>query len=184
MERVDLWISNNYNKGTKQFWKAILGNYVPFNDITLAYNDYGKPRLSGEPSIYFNVSHTSNVAVVGVSSSLELGVDIEPINRKITNTSLIINQFFHRKERLVLEQSRNYDRDFICLWVIKEAFVKMKGLGIVYGLNNFIVNIKEESIFDINDQKYYGYNMIEVNNEFICCIVPKFLNIRVFNFFV
>ena len=83
---------------------------------------------------------------------------------------------------VVFQQSKSPERDFIYLWVIQEAFSKMKGLGIDYGLVNFIVDTNKENIFDIKEQRYYGYNLIELNNSFVCCVVPRFDIVRLFNF--
>lgn len=184
MSQIDVWISSNYNKEkeTNKFWKMVLRNYVSSGELFLEYNAYGKPTFQNNRKPYFNVSHTYGIAVVGVSSNAELGVDLESTTRKITNIQRIVDKFFHVDEKLKLEQSPTPERDFIYLWVIKEAFGKMKGLGIGYGLNNFIVNTNKENIFDMKDQKYYGYNLIELENNFVCCIVPKFDAIQFFNF--
>ncbi len=184
MSQIDVWISSNYTEAKKsnKFWQVALRNYAPSEKLSLEYNAYGKPTLKNNQKPYFNVSHTDGVAVLGVSANAELGVDLESITRKTTNIQRIIDKFFHRDEKLALESSQSHERDFIYLWTIKEAFSKMKGLGIGYGLGNFIVDTNKENIFDIKEQKYYGYNLIELNNNFVCCIVPKFDTIQFFNF--
>lgn len=184
MSKIDLWINSNYDKEkeAKKFWKVVLNNYVQPSKINLEYNEYGKPGLQSIKELNFNVSHASGVAVVGISRDSELGIDLELITRSIVNISRIIDKFFHKGEKLALEKSQNYERDFIYLWVIKEAFCKMKGVGIGYGLNDFIVDTSVEIIFDINEQKYYGYSMLDLGNNFVCCVVPRFDKIQLFSF--
>lgn len=184
MSQIDVWISSNYTKEKEinKFWKVALRNYVSPNEFLLEYNTYGKPTFKNKRKPYFSVSHTDGIAVLGVSSDGEIGVDLESVARKITNMHRIIDKFFHVDEKLKLEQSQTLERDFMNLWVIKEAFAKMKGLGVVYGLNNFIVNVDKENIFDIREQKLYEYNLIELHNNFVCCIVPKFDTIQFFSF--
>ncbi|MBP9742038.1 MAG: 4'-phosphopantetheinyl transferase superfamily protein [Burkholderiales bacterium] len=184
MAKVDLWINSNYDKEKEgeKFWRVVLNNYVQLSEISLEYNEYGKPKLQSMKELHFNVSHTSGVAVVGLSHDSELGIDVESTTRTVVNIRGIIDKFFHNDEKLALEKSQNYEQDFIYLWVIKEAFCKMKASGIGYGLNNFIVDTSAESIFDINEQKYHGYNLINLSNNFVCCVVPKFNKIKFFNF--
>ncbi len=79
-------------------------------------NKYGKPYLSLDKNLHFNVSHTSAIAVVVVSLDCEIGVDVELTNRQAINNELITNKFFHRQEKENLERSNNYSLDFIHLW--------------------------------------------------------------------
>ena len=66
------------------------------------------------------------------------------------------------------------------MWVIKEAFVKMKGTGISYGFNMFHVDIRQSRIIDCNGT--YSYNIIDIESIAICVLVPHFkkVNIRYF----
>lgn len=184
MAHVDLWVNKTYDKYKKEthYWQAVLSNYKIHSELLFEKNKYGKPYLSKGKNLYFNVSHTDTIAVVGVSLACEIGVDVESTNRQLINKELIANKFFHKQEKEDLEKSNNYELDFIYLWAIKEAFLKMKGIGIGYGLNNIIVNLIEENVFDIKEQKYYQYDLIIFNDNYVCCIVPKFNDIRFFIF--
>lgn len=92
----------------------------------ISENEYGKPELSGE-NVYFNISH-SNGAVVCAVSDKPVGVDIEYIKEMRPG---IINRCFTDNEKKAILSSR----DFYRLWTLKEAYVKMLGLGISHTLS-------------------------------------------------
>ena len=73
-----------------------------------------------------------------------------------------------------LNLSNNIFSDFIQLWTIKEAYVKMNGLGIRYGLDTFYVDMNKKIIFDMKTSNYNNYSLLNINNKYTCCIVPKF----------
>ena len=182
MKSMDLWVNMQYKNDefSQDAWLPIIKHYVRDDNILVKYNNYGKPRLANIPNIFFNVAHSLSCLVVGVSNCCEIGIDIDIDDRRIVNAKQIASRFFHIDEINFLTGSINFERNFIYIWLIKEAFVKMKGVGITYGLSNFIVNLVDESIFDIKEQEYFRYNLIKLNNNFVCCVVPKFSNVQVF----
>jgi phosphopantetheinyl transferase len=118
--------------------------------------------------------------VVAITTECEIGIDLELKKRNIINPLLIANRFFHKLEAKELNNSEDLLGTFMQIWVIKEAFVKMKGKGISYGFNVFHVDIKRSMILDYNEA--YSYNIIEIESLAICALVPHFnkINIRYF----
>lgn len=74
-------------------------------------------------NVYFNISHSDNLVILGICKNREIGVDIETIT--IKNDDLI--------DYVCNEEERKYVTDetkFMEVWTSKESLVKCKGTGI------------------------------------------------------
>jgi phosphopantetheinyl transferase len=83
----------------------------------------------GFPKIHYSVSHIDQLAVVAVSTTLNVGIDVESIDQDVTDD--VMAEFCHLDERRSL-RGLSYPqkvREFIRLWTLKEAYSKMVGLG-------------------------------------------------------
>jgi phosphopantetheinyl transferase len=91
----------------------------------------GKPRISSSlPDVNFSVSHTDAVTVVAVSSSLNLGIDVELVDQELTGN--VMAGSCNPKELTAAFQSLpqpQRTREFIRLWTQKEAYTKLLGCG-------------------------------------------------------
>ena len=177
MANADLWIIKAGGLDSKSIYTQVLNNYVACAAGDFAYNAYGKPFLKAEPQIFFNVSHNSELMVVAVTSAGELGIDVELKRRKIINPRLIAAKFFHEFEITELNNSADLLATFMQLWVIKEAFVKMHGRGIAYGLKRFYVARHRATIVAVDGR--YSYNLLEIEAGVICAVVPYFEQITI-----
>lgn len=82
----------------------------------------GKPYFPDYPDLHFSVSHAEDMAIT-VFSDKNVGIDCEPIERKISDD--VLKRFFLPKE------AEDY-KDFpLKLWVIKESISKLSGNGIL-----------------------------------------------------
>ena len=81
------------------------------------------------PDINFSVSHVDALTVVAVSSSLNLGIDVETIDQHLNGS--VVAGFCHAKEHSVLEGLPHHQkvREFVRFWTQKEAYTKLIGLG-------------------------------------------------------
>ena len=92
----------------------------------------------------FNVSHSGDWIVIGVSNNGGIGVDIEeirPINMNIAKDCFTDKEivFLNRYEKKKLE-------NFYKLWTLKESFVKAIGQGLSCPLKNFYFEFKGNKI--------------------------------------
>jgi phosphopantetheinyl transferase len=91
---------------------------------------HGKPRVGDNlPDLSFSVSHVDEIAIVAVSSSLQVGIDVEAIDQELN--SGLIEDFCHSKEKPALSglPTNQKTREFLRLWTQKEAYTKLVGLG-------------------------------------------------------
>ena len=79
----------------------------------------------------FNLSHSSNLALIAVCWGRELGVDLEHV-RRITEAERIVASFFTPAElaEFAAFPPDIKDRAFVRGWTRKEAFLKGLGVGI------------------------------------------------------
>lgn len=115
---------------------AITGIDDPLFDM----DDNGKPYLKNYTDFHFNLSHSENYVACAVSDS-PVGVDIEYINDIDLN---VARQFFFGSEYEYIMNNNNHNKSFFKLWVLKESYMKMTGLGFRLALDEFSVEIGDE----------------------------------------
>lgn len=92
--------------------------------------EFGKPYLSGYTACSFNHSHSQHhYALALCKDVVELGVDIEDLNRKVRFESLA-EHAFHPNELQRWRDHNNCPEYWFRVWTTKEAVLKACGLGI------------------------------------------------------
>jgi 4'-phosphopantetheinyl transferase len=103
----------------------------------------GKPQLAplrGRSPIEFNLSHSDPLALVAVSTSGAVGVDVERL-RPIPDALDIARQNFAAVEWAAVAGAALPDRGdaFLRYWVRKEAYLKARGIGLARGMDWFAI---------------------------------------------
>jgi 4'-phosphopantetheinyl transferase len=140
--------------------RIILGRYLnsPPEKIKFEYHAHGKPSLPDRLlplEIRFNLSHSEDMALLAVTQNREVGIDIESLRRNLDAGNLA-NQFFSPAERAELEALPS-DRklaSFFSGWTRKEAYLKARGEGMTYPLDQFTVSMdcdKPAELLDVKD---------------------------------
>lgn len=98
--------------------------------IELMYGLWGKPCLSQEKSLHFNVSHSGDYALYAVTLDYKIGVDLEYIDKNLELGDMALSVF----SPLELTHWQNLEAEervdlFFKYWVCKEAFLKASGKG-------------------------------------------------------
>jgi 4'-phosphopantetheinyl transferase len=120
--------------------RLLLGRYLMTapDAVAIVTGAYGRPTLAGASDLEFNLSHSGDAALVGVSLYAPLGVDLELV-RDVPDLLAIAERYFapsEMKEFLRLAPERRRD-GFYVTWTRKEAFVKGLGLGLSFPLDSF-----------------------------------------------
>jgi 4'-phosphopantetheinyl transferase len=125
--------------------RRLLGGYLatPPGAVRFAYGEREKPRLAEQgagPPLQFNLSNSSELALVAVTAGPEVGIDLEAV-RPMEDALAIAERFFSAAEREVLRRVPPGERDlaFFRCWTRKEAYLKAVGDGLALGLDRFDV---------------------------------------------
>lgn len=121
--------------------RTVLAGYLDCDPASLQFdrNEFGKPRLAGEPcSLQFNISLTEGLVLCAVSSNAELGADVEFHGHERSMLD-VADQYFSPLEiaelkRLPSVQQRQ--QGFFRYWTLKESLIKARGEGMSFPLDS------------------------------------------------
>lgn len=100
-------------------------------------NEHGKPYLK-DSQIYFNLSHSGNIAVCALSSQ-EVGVDVQQV--KSVGEGVIKRVCTKEEYAFVTQDTHEIEQRFCRLWAIKESVIKCLGKGLSLSPSRISVNL-------------------------------------------
>jgi 4'-phosphopantetheinyl transferase len=146
--------------GSHKALRGILATYLGAPPATLVFGQgvHGKPFLLAPAqarTLRYSLSHSGDLALVAATRGREVGVDLER-TRPIKDFSGLVDRFFSPAERHALERVPPDDRQraFLAAWVLKEAYLKASGEGLMRSLDAFDVTIAEEEprLLEVRDR--------------------------------
>lgn len=109
------------------------GTGMAEDGVRIDYGEQGRPFLANSPGILdFNVSHCQNAAVIALSASITVGIDIERDEDGERICAKVASIVLTGGERAALarEVPARRGRAFLAYWIAKEAFMKLIGTGL------------------------------------------------------
>lgn len=132
--------------------RQLLGNYLQISPSKLKfdYGDRGKPRLSNlehSTPLQFNVSHSQEYALYGLTYHDPIGVDLEYI-RKMPDAVKIAQRFFSSREYELIKSTVGKEQQilFFTLWTAKEAYLKAIGTGLAGDLSSIGLEVSPSGL--------------------------------------
>jgi len=120
--------------------RAILSRYLNIDPSQLRFDctAHGKPALAAgfsEAALSFNLSHSDELALYAIARSREIGIDLERIRYDRANVQ-IAQRFFSPREIMSLRglPASRRSETFFQLWTRKEAYLKARGEGLSFPL--------------------------------------------------
>lgn len=127
--------------------RSLIGKYLKINpaEITFRYNEFGKPGISNNNHLHFNISHSQNLALFAFTNNFNVGVDVEYVNPNIEAKDIAKN-FFSANEiiKLLALPEKQQALGFFNCWTRKESFIKAVGEGLSFPLNKFEVSLEPD----------------------------------------
>jgi len=138
-ERADRFVFDVHRRryiAGRGFLRMILARYVlkSPSELVFSYSPRGKPELvsnSSSEQLYFNVSHSHDLALYAVARNRCVGVDVERIE-STSNVEQLAERYFFPKEFDVIRSMapERKNEAFFKGWTVKEAYVKATGEGL------------------------------------------------------
>lgn len=120
------------------------------------YGEHGKPRIVGHADIHFNLSHCREAALCVVSDR-PVGVDVESIR---SFKESLVNYTMSDAEITRIHAAERPEVEFIRLWTMKEAVLKLAGTGITNDLKTVLTGRQQQIETTVNLEKNYVYSII------------------------
>ena len=140
---------------TRALVRSVLSRYslVEPKEWRFSKTSYGRPYVVGPgqaaiEKLTFNISHTKDLIVMGVSNGVDIGVDAENTERGLMLG--IADRVFSHTETAAMEAlppGLRHER-FFALWTLKESYVKAHGMGLQLPLKH--INFAIDSSPDIH----------------------------------
>ncbi|MBP0020247.1 MAG: 4'-phosphopantetheinyl transferase superfamily protein [Cyanobacteria bacterium SBLK] len=157
--------------------RLLLGHYLQQDPQSLqfAYSAKGKPFLKDE-AVQFNLSHSGDLIVLGMSRDRAIGVDVEQIH-PLPDALKLARRFFCEAEweKIRTLPSNLTSRAFFTAWTRKEAFLKATGDGIA-GLKDVEVSLLPDEpiqIYRIAGKIAKGWQLqsLDLGEEYVGAMV-------------
>jgi 4'-phosphopantetheinyl transferase len=144
---------------TRALVRTVLSRYVA-SDIapgqwTFVTNDFGRPEIGnqhpGAGKISFNLSHTKDVILLGITCGQALGVDVENLRNRQSLLD-IAQRFFApcEVEALSALPAGQQQQRFFEYWTLKESYIKARGMGLAIALDQFGFRFPQDRFIDLS----------------------------------
>ena len=145
--------------GAELLLSSLLGMLFPDMSLPpkIGVDTNGKPFLSDYPQIYFNLSHSDQIAAC-VISDCPVGIDIEHI---ATPNFEIAKRFFTENEQNFITTASDKTKAFYDIWTRKEALLKCTGRG--------LGAVSSTDVLDASGYKFRYTNL----DDFMICVCIK-----------
>lgn len=164
-------------------------------EINLSYTKGGKPYLL-DSHVNFNITHSERVFAVAIALGVQIGIDIERMDRELDVVKML-PLLFSPAEQTLIENCEPFHRKrlFIDYWTKKEALLKAIGTGLSQPMNELnvatknsfttassvIVNMKDTH-WKLESQSVFENYRLSVAFEHNKVLSEKVVNLEYLNF--
>jgi 4'-phosphopantetheinyl transferase len=114
---------------------------LPAADWRFAIGPHGKPRIDpalGRDELSFNLSHTRGLVACAITTSAEIGIDVELMEQRRAGLDIAAHYFSAAEVKLLHAMPPAQQmQTFFRLWTLKEALIKTTGEGLQRALDSF-----------------------------------------------
>jgi 4'-phosphopantetheinyl transferase len=128
---------------TRALVRTVLSRYraVRPEDWGFSAGPRGRPHISApqlEPALEFNIAHSADLVMLGVTSGAALGVDVESVATRDVDIEGLDRYFAAEESAALLAlPAAERRRRFFELWTLKESYIKARGMGLAIALDAF-----------------------------------------------
>lgn len=136
--------------------RITLSRYAPVapSDWRFSEGEHGKPEILNNlegPALRFNLSHNTELVACLVTQEIDCGVDVEQVAR-VKDLEAVARRVFSHVELDDLLGRAGADREgrFTDFWVLKEAYIKARGMGFQLPLQDIQFRISDDNSVTLN----------------------------------
>lgn len=128
---------------TRALVRTVLSRYAAVRPGEWAFSAgaHGRPAIAGPacaPALEFNISHSADLVMLGVTAGRTLGLDVESFEARDADIAGLDRYFAAEESASLLSlQPRERRRRFFELWTLKESYIKARGMGLAIPLDAF-----------------------------------------------
>lgn len=165
--------------------RHVLSGYTGLTPAALLFSRsaHGRPEIDNSEmsGIRFNLTHTHGLAACIVTRNHDCGIDAEKLVSRHNMTG-IAQRMFSANECLQLEPLRGaaLSEAFFSRWVLREAFVKAKGIGISYPTRKLYFDIGDDQTIRVSfdpdleeDDSEWQFRLLRPTGEHITAIALR-----------
>ena len=142
---------------------------------------FGKPAVDpalGCSWLHFNLSHTRGMAACVVMRDVEVGVDVEALDRR-RDVQGIADRFFVAEEVRLIELAEEKHAAFLRLWTMKESVMKATGQGFDLALNAFAVTLDPPGVwFQEGERGGWSFHQQGVGPRHVVAVAARAAEVR------
>jgi 4'-phosphopantetheinyl transferase len=141
---------------TRAMVRYVLSRYLPIRpqDWRFEATYFGRPCIinahPGVAGLTFNISHSDQVVLLGVTRDAQLGIDVEDLQR---NVPIDVADIFFApgeiRQLRALPPALQAAR-FLDFWTLKESYIKARGKGLSLPLDQFGFELGVEPQLQVN----------------------------------
>lgn len=128
---------------TRALVRTALSRYAEVRpeEWTFSGGAHGRPAITRPltvPALEFNISHSADLVMLGVTSGRTLGIDVESFEARDADIAGLDRYFAPQESAALLGLAPlERRRRFFELWTLKESYIKARGLGLAIALDAF-----------------------------------------------
>lgn len=124
---------------------ALLRYALGTSGYTVEYNPQGKPRIKGNETFHYNLSHSGSWVAIAFGDT-EVGVDVELRPWDAAAEKVTRRCFSKEEQDYVLEKEEGIQERFLRVWTGKESYLKYLGTGLRRPMNTVTILSPEPGI--------------------------------------
>ena len=134
-------------------------------EVVWKYTEYKKPYISNAMGLKFNLSHTKGAVIIALAKN-NIGVDIEYIDTKFDYLDIVMG-YFSKQEKAKIDTVFAFYKH----WVVKEAYLKYKGIGLLQDLSSVkVVDLKNHKAIIKDKEKKKIVYIMENHNQYVIAV--------------
>jgi 4'-phosphopantetheinyl transferase len=128
---------------TRALVRTVLSRYAAVRPEEWVFSAglHGRPAISAPKTavpLEFNVAHSGDLVIVGVTSGRTLGIDAECMETRTFDLEGLPRYFAPEERAAMLRLPPDQrHRRFFELWTLKESYIKARGKGLTIRLDSF-----------------------------------------------